>query len=89
MTFEPRCSIVGEMRFTPLGLLLLSACATIGSQVKDACPESAGVVCNKGDYRCTEDPARACKVCACGAVKADAGGLLKERPLSSPPSKVQ
>jgi hypothetical protein len=77
------------VRLAPLALLLLAACATIGSQVKDACPESAGAVCNKGDYRCTDDPVRGCKVCACGAGKPDAGGLLKERPLSSPPSKVQ
>ncbi len=89
MTFAPRCPIVGDVRLAFLALLLLAACATIGSQVKDACPESAGVVCNKGDYRCTEDAARGCKVCACGAVKPDAGGLLKDRPLSTPPSKVQ
>jgi hypothetical protein len=89
MTSAFRCRIVGCVRIALLALLLLAGCATIGSQVKDACPESAGVVCNKGDHRCTDDPVRGCKVCACGAVKPDAGGLLKERPLSSPPSKVQ
>ncbi len=59
-------------------LALALACAPIGAQVKDACPESRQVVCRKDDVICSPDPARGCRVCACrGYTDPNASGTLR------------
>jgi hypothetical protein len=65
----------------PLAAAVLAlglACASVGEQVKDACPESRHLVCRKGDVVCSPDPARACRVCACrGYTEPDPAGTLR------------
>ena len=61
-----------------LALALFSACATVGSQVKDACPEVQGIVCQKGDLVCERDAARGCLRCVCrGYTAPDDTGTLR------------
>lgn len=83
-------------RLAPLAVIALAAalaagCATVGDQVKDACPESRNLVCAQGDVVCSLDPARGCRVCACrGYTTPDASGTLRP-PMdalvpSAPPS---
>jgi hypothetical protein len=81
--------IVLRVKRFALVLLLACGCATasIGSQVKDACPESRGLYCGTAGHRCTGDEARACQVCVCGAAQAPAGGVPSPRPLSNPPPR--
>jgi len=70
-----------------IALLLLGGCASVGSQVKDACPESRDLYCGSAGHRCSEDETRGCKVCRCGAQQSPAGGVPQPRPLSNPTSK--
>lgn len=63
-------------------LLLLAAlapaCATVGSQVKNACPEVRDLVCREGDIACEGDAARGCLKCVCrGYTVPDASGTLR------------
>lgn len=62
-----------------LGLAAITcACATVGSQVKDACPEVRGLVCQKGDLVCERDAARGCQRCVCrGYTAPDRTGTLR------------
>lgn len=57
---------------------LSSACATVGSQARDVCPEYRGLVCQKGDLICERDAARGCLRCVCrGYTEPDASGTLR------------
>jgi hypothetical protein len=68
-------------------LLLASGCASVsvGSQVKDACPESQGIYCGSSGHRCREDVPRGCQVCVCGEPQDAPGGVPPRPPLSNPP----
>ena len=82
--------IVLRVKRLALVLLLAAGCASasVGSQVKDACPESRDLYCGSAGHRCTGDDVRGCKVCVCGAQQAPAGGVPQPRPLSNPPSSA-
>jgi hypothetical protein len=66
------------MRTIPaLTLAALCACARVGEQVRDACPESRNLLCQAGNVTCSQDAARGCQVCACrGVATPDASGTL-------------
>ena len=76
-----------ELRAPNMGHTMLGGCASVGSQVKDACPESRDLYCGSAGHRCSEDETRGCKVCRCGAQQSPAGGVPQPRPLSNPTSK--
>jgi hypothetical protein len=71
-----------------LALLFAAGCASVGSQVKDACPESRDLYCGSSGHRCSDDDVRGCKVCLCGAQQSPAGGVQPPRPLSIPTSRT-
>ncbi len=73
----------------PALILALLACGcasvTVGSQVKDACPESRDLCCRDSGPLCTDDPLRGCKVCVCGEGPKAPGGVQPRPPLSNQP----